>query len=363
MPHPLEGREALTLARVLVTGGAGFIGSHTCVSLIEAGFEPVIVDSFANSSPAVIDRIRSLTGCDVEAHRIDVRDTAELSSVLERGIDAVIHFAAMKAVGESVGIPLDYYDVNVGGTVSLLRAMRDVGVPRLVFSSSCSIFGAAAELPIDVDAPVAPTNPYAQTKAICEQILVDFIKAEGIRSAMSLRYFNPIGAHPTGTLGEDPLGIPNNLLPYAMQVAVGRRAQLSVFGVDYPTSDGTCVRDYIHVCDVAAAHVRALDRIWVRNGHEVANLGTGHGTSVLELVDRVRHITGHEVPVVPAARRPGDVPALVADASVAQQLLGWQCQFGLDDMIEHAWRFQREHPGGLDDDSAPGEADTSRVSR
>lgn len=334
------------MRRVLVTGGAGFIGSHTCVALIEQGHEPVLLDTFANSSAHVLDRIHALTGRRVDSHRVDVRNTAALRRILEDDIHSVIHFAALKAVGESVQRPLDYYDLNISGTVSLLQAMQHTGVRNLVFSGSCSIFGATVDSPLQEDAALAPSNPYSRTKVMCEAILADTCAAVVDLSATSLRYFNPIGAHPSGQLGEDPLGIPNNLLPFAMQVAIGRREELKVFGDDYSTPDGTCIRDYIHVADLADAHVRAIERFDRDSGFRALNLGTGRGTSVHEMVECVRLVTGHPVPTAIAPRREGDVPVLVADPSLARELLGWRCEFEVDDMVAHAWRFQRAHPHG-----------------
>lgn len=337
---------AKTAHRVLVVGGAGFIGSHTCIELVQSGYEPVVVDTFDNSHEEVIERIESLCGRKLEVHRADVRDTDVMRDILGSDIQSVIHFAALKAVGESVERPLAYYDLNVGGTVSLLKAMRSAGVATLVFSGSCSIFGDAEVIPITETSPIRPTNPYANTKAFCETVLSDTCNVVPDLSATSLRYFNPIGAHPSGQLGEDPVGTPSNLLPFAMQVAIGRREALNVFGDDYPTPDGTCVRDYIHVVDVAAAHVRAIDTFHRSAGFRAFNLGTGQGTSVYDLVDRVRSISGRTVDCVVQPRRPGDVPELVADPSLAGEILKWNCRFDLNDMVSDAWRFQSSNPGG-----------------
>lgn len=347
--------------KILVTGGAGFIGSHTCVALIEQGYEPVVVDTFANSSTEVVNRIRELTGHEVRVHRIDVRDTDALRRILSNGIDAVVHFAALKAVGDSVERPLEYYDNNIGGTVSVLRAMRDAAVGALVYSGSCSIFGDTHESPLREDAAIAPTNPYARTKAIGETILADTCATADELSVTSLRYFNPIGAHASGRLGEDPLGIPNNLLPFAIQVAVGRRKELKIFGDDYATPDGTCIRDYIHVVDIAEAHVRALGTFDRMAGFRAINLGTGRGTSVHELVAHVRQVTGRPVPTVVAPRRAGDVPMLIADPTLAGETLRWRSKFTIRDMVAHAWCFQRENPYGYRDRSATG--DFSQVRR
>lgn len=336
------------LERVLVVGGAGFIGSHTCVELLSHGVTPVIVDTFENSNPLVVDRIHALTGCQPEVHRVDVRDTQDMVKVLVKGIDAVIHFAALKAVGDSVQRPLAYYDLNISGTVSLLEAMRVAGVTNLVFSGSCSIFGNAKTIPIDEDSPISPTNPYARTKAICETVLQDTCAVVPELSATSLRYFNPIGAHPSGDLGEDPVGEPMNLLPFAMQVAIGLLPVLKIYGDDYPTPDGTCIRDYIHVVDVALAHVLALESFTSTPGFRAFNLGTGQGTSVHQLVDHVRRMTGQPVPTEIQPRRAGDVPVLVADPSRANAGLDWQAKYVLEDMVEHAWAFQRSNPRGYE---------------
>ncbi|MGI9607312.1 MAG: UDP-glucose 4-epimerase GalE [Acidimicrobiales bacterium] len=326
--------------RVLVAGGAGFIGSHTCVALIERGLEPVIVDTFENSHPWIVDRIENLSGHRPETYEVDVRDTEAITDILGRSIESVIHFAAFKAVGESVAEPLKYYDLNITGTVSLLRAMQSVGLRTLVFSGSCSIFGDTDRVPIPETAPLRPANPYAQTKAMCEQILTDHCATSDL-SATSLRYFNPIGAHPSGELGEDPLGIPPNILPFIMQVATGHQTALKVYGDDYPTPDGTCIRDYIHVVDVARAHVRALEVHRGKAGFRALNLGTGVGTSVFELIEEVRRVTGHPIPVQIEPRRPGDVPTLVADPTRAESDLGWRCEHDLDAMVRHAWTYRR----------------------
>jgi UDP-glucose 4-epimerase len=344
---------------VLVTGGAGFIGSHTCVELLEHGYRVVVVDDHSNSSPEALLRIEKTAGRPLHAvHILDMRDAVALAEVFRtHRIDAVVHFAAKKAVGESVQIPLDYYEVNVGATVSLLRVMREHGVERLVFSSSCSIYGDARPVPLDEHEPARPTNPYARSKWMCEQVLADTCRAWPELSALALRYFNPVGAHPAGLLGEDPRGVPNNVMPFAMQVAVGRREQLSVFGGDYPTEDGTAVRDYIHVVDVADGHRVALEQLGVRPegavapapaGLQVLNLGTGVGTSVLELVAAVGRACGRPVPHEIVGRREGDVTRLVADPSAVATAWGWRTTRTLDDMCADAWRFQQANPMGYD---------------
>lgn len=338
------------IRRVLVTGGGGFIGSHTAVELIERGYEVVVVDNHSTSSPRSLDRIAELTGVRPILHSIDIRDRAALSAVFAaHDIDAVIHFAAKKAVGESTQIPLEYFDINVGGTSSLLAAMKEHGVRKLVFSSSCSIYGDTDVVPLTENSPAAPANPYAWTKLTCEQMIAQACTYDPGFQAISLRYFNPVGAHPSGRLGEDPRGPIHNVMPYLMQVAIGRRNELTVFGDDYPTSDGTCVRDYVHVVDIANGHIDALDQFGVARELQIVNLGTGTGTSVLELHDAFAEACGRDVPYVIAGRRPGDVPKLVADTTKANSEWGWKAQFGLHDMCWHAWNFQAHNPNGYGD--------------
>ena len=332
---------------VLVTGGAGFIGSHTCVDLLQHGYEVVVVDDHSNSSPAALDRVETIAGRGVTAYGLDLRDATGLADVFSRHrVDAVIHFAAKKAVGESVDIPLDYYDVNVSATVGLLRAMLAHGVHRLVFSSSCSIYGSAERVPIVEDDPARPTNPYARTKWMCEQILQDVCYRHPELRVLALRYFNPVGAHESGLLGEDPRGVPNNLMPYLAQIAVGRLPRLSVFGADYPTPDGTGIRDYIHVMDVADGHRVALEHLDDDAGVRVLNLGTGVGTSVIELVEAFEAASGRPIPYDVVPRRPGDVAALVADPARAEREWDWLTQRSVEAMCRDAWRFQQRHPVG-----------------
>jgi UDP-glucose 4-epimerase len=330
---------------VLVTGGAGFIGSHTCVELLEHGHTVVVVDDHSTSSPAALDAVQALAGRALVAYRADLRDAAALDAVFAaHRIDAVIHFAARKAVGESIAMPLEYYDVNVGGTVALLRAMVAHGVHRLVFSSSCSIYGDGGGHPLTEDDPARPTNPYARSKWMCEQVIADTARRYPELSALALRYFNPAGAHPSGLLGEDPRGPLNNLMPYLMQVAVGRRERVEVFGSDYPTPDGTAVRDYVHVVEIAEGHRMALERL--EPGLRVLNLGTGVGTSVLQLVDAFAQASGRKIPHDLVARRPGDVAELVADAGRVAAGWGWRARRDVDEMCRDAWRFQQLHPDG-----------------
>ncbi|GAA3825122.1 UDP-glucose 4-epimerase GalE [Streptomyces phyllanthi] len=336
---------------VLVTGGAGFIGSHTCVDLLAHDYEVVVVDNHSNSSPRALERIAKIAGRPLAGiHQLDLRDHAALSRVFtEHDVDAVVHFAAGKAVGESVRIPVEYYDNNVGGTTSLLRAMREHAVTRLVFSSSCSVYGNAEDRPLTEQDPARPTNPYAKSKWLCEQVLADVCDRWSDLAVLSLRYFNPIGAHPSGLLGEDPCGVPLNVMPYLMRVADGRLPHLNVFGGDYPTPDGTAVRDYVHVMDIAEGHRIALERIAdasTGTAMRVFNLGTGVGTSVLELVAAFGDACGREVPYRMKDRRPGDVPCLVADASAVAQEWGWRPTRGLAEMCRDSWRFQQLNPLG-----------------
>jgi UDP-glucose 4-epimerase len=333
---------------VLVTGGAGFIGSHTVVELLDHGHEVIVLDDFSNSSAAALDAVRKVAGRPLAAvHVTDLRDRRALDAVLSaHPIDAVVHFAARKAVGESTRIPLDYFDVNIGGTTALLRAMHEHGVNRLLFSSSCSIYGDTTTLPLDEDSPARPANPYARSKYVCEQLLADACEHHPELSVVALRYFNPIGAHPSGLLGEDPAGVPNNVLPYMAQVAVGRLDELPVFGADYPTPDGTCVRDYIHVADVADGHRVAVEHLDDEAGLRVFNLGTGTGVSVLELVEEFGRAVGRPIPHRIEGRRPGDVPVLVADPSRIADAWGWRTTRDLTAMCADAWRFQHAHPQG-----------------
>jgi UDP-glucose 4-epimerase len=336
--------------RVLVTGGTGYIGSHLCVALIEQGIEPVIVDNLSNSNLVPLDRIASITGFCPVFYEADVRDASAVQRILrEHQFDAVIHFAGLKAVGESVQKPLEYYRNNVEGTLRLCEALDGAGVRQLIFSSSATIYGVPDRLPIPETASIRPTNPYGQTKAVTEQMLADLHTANPGWRIGILRYFNPVGAHESGLIGEDPVGIPSNLIPYIAQVAIGQLPQLQVFGNDYPTRDGTGVRDYIHVVDLARGHLAALDTLMKSNGHYanggilIANLGTGQGYSVLEVVRTFGEASGRKVPYEIVARRPGDIAECYADPSRAAKLLGWQAERGLEQMCQDAWRWQMKN--------------------
>ncbi len=334
---------------VLLTGATGYIASHTWLALLAAGFDVIGVDDFSNSSPEVLNRLRTLSGREPRFVRADVGDAAAMQQLFEREpIDAAVHFAAFKAVGESVAKPLDYYANNLGGLVTMCRTMQRHGCRRFVFSSSATVYGTPERLPIDEGCALSATNPYGQTKLVGEQILRDLGAADAQWQTATLRYFNPVGAHESGLIGEDPRGIPNNLMPYVAQVAVGRRDRLQVFGDDYPTIDGTGVRDYIHVTDLAQRHVAALQRLFAAPGSFTVNLGTGHGSSVLEVVRAYEAASGRPVPYDIVARRPGDVAACYADPSLAQQLLGWRAQHDLARMCEDSWRWQQRNPNGFD---------------
>lgn len=336
--------------KVLVTGGAGFIGSHTAVELLQAGHDVAVVDNLCNSKQESLRRVASITGKTMPFHKADIRDRAALDAVFqaEGPVDAVIHFAALKAVGESVRIPLDYYGNNITGTITLCEAMAAAGCRNLVFSSSATVYGDPASVPIREDFPTpGATNPYGWSKLMMEQILRDVQKASPAWNIILLRYFNPIGAHPSGLIGEDPAGIPNNLLPFVAQVAIGRRDSLAIFGNDYPTTDGTGVRDYIHVVDLALGHLKALDALTAAPGLAVYNLGTGKGSSVLEVIAAFEQASGRPVPFTIQPRRPGDVAACWADPSKAQRDLGWRAVRDLRAMCEDAWRWQSANPNGF----------------
>ncbi len=325
---------------VLVTGGTGFIGSHTVVQLIEAGHTAVIVDNLCNSSVKVLDGIEAICGKKPLFYKADTRDRAALQKIFsENKIDAVIHFAGLKAVGESVKIPLEYYHNNLTGTFVLLEVMKDAGCKKMVFSSSATVYGMENEAPFREDMPTGATNPYGQTKRMLEQILTDVAAADPEWSVVLLRYFNPIGAHPSGLIGENPNGIPNNLFPYIAQVAVGKLPCLSVYGNDYPTPDGTGVRDYIHVVDLANGHLKALEYAEKHTGTEAINLGTSRGTSVLELVHAFEKASGVPIRYRIVDRRPGDIAACFADTEKAKKLLGWKAEFGIEEMCRDGWNY------------------------
>ena len=333
---------------ILVTGGAGYIGSHTCVVLLQAGHDVTVIDNLCNSSPIALERVQELAGRQLRFVQGDIRSRDDLGLAFEGGIDAVIHFAALKAVGESCEQPLAYFDNNIGGTITLMQAMQAHGVERLVFSSSATVYGEPDSVPVREDAPLRVTNPYGRTKLVMEQLIADWCRARARASAVLLRYFNPVGAHPSGRIGEDPRGVPNNLMPYVAQVAVGRRERLSVFGSDYPTPDGTGVRDYLHVMDLAEAHQKAVNFAAARTGCEVFNLGTGRGYSVLEVVRAFEMASGLALSLDMVGRRAGDVAELTADPGKAQEGLNWIAQYGIDAMCAHAWRWQSDNPKGFE---------------
>jgi UDP-glucose 4-epimerase len=333
---------------VLVTGGLGYIGSHACVELMQAGYEPVIADNLSNSKRSVLGRIEELAGRPVAFAELDLRDRPALAKVFaQHAFGAVVHFAGLKAVGESVEKPLAYYDNNVGGTLALLEAVAAHRVPHFVFSSSATVYGAPQRLPLTEDHPLAPQSPYGWTKLMIERLLVDQAAADGAFRHATLRYFNPVGAHPSGRIGEDPRGVPNNLMPFVAQVAAGRRTKLRVFGSDYDTPDGTGVRDYIHIMDLAAGHVAALRHLERAKRSVTVNLGTGRGYSVLEMVRAFEAASGVHIPYETVARRPGDVASCYADPSLAERELGWRAAKGLEDMCRDAWRWQSRNPDGL----------------
>ena len=335
-------------ASILVTGGAGYIGTHTALALLQAGYTVVVLDNLSNSSPQALDRVAQIAGRAARLVQGDVRDSALLQRLFaEHDFSAVLHFAGLKAVGESVREPLRYYDNNVAGTLALCRAMQDAGVFTLVFSSSATVYGDPAHMPISEATPTGqPTNPYGRTKLIAEELTADLAAADARWRVAVLRYFNPVGAHSSGLIGEDPQGIPNNLLPYITQVAVGQLSELAVFGNDYPTPDGTGVRDYIHVVDLAEGHLAALAALQTRSGWNVWNLGTGQGYSVLEMLQSFEAASGRRVPYRIAPRRPGDIAQCWADPTKARQELGWQAQRGLAEMMADAWRWQAGNPQG-----------------
>jgi UDP-glucose 4-epimerase len=347
------------MACVLVTGGAGYIGSHTCAALLAAGHEIVVVDNLCNSRERALGRVEQIAGRKLRAfYRIDVRDSTAMDGVFAaHPVDAVIHFAALKAVGDSVARPLDYYDNNVGGTISVARAMNAAGVRKLVFSSSATVYGDPVAVPVREDFPTSPSNPYGWTKWMMEHVLGEVARADSRWGVVLLRYFNPVGAHASGLIGEDPEGVPNNLMPFLSQVAVGRLPELQVFGGDYPTVDGTGVRDYIHVEDLALGHVRALERLDDLPGLTTLNLGTGRGYSVLEMLKAFELASGKSIPFRIVERRPGDVAECWADPSRAAEVLGWRAERGLDAMCADAWRWQIGNPQGYTGEATKNEPD------
>jgi len=343
--------------KILVTGGAGFIGSHTCVELLGAGYNVVVLDNLCNSSEESLRRVQEITGKELVFAKADLLDAGAVDAVFDaHRFDAVIHFAALKAVGESTQVPLRYYHNNLTGTIILLETMKRHGVRDVVFSSSATVYGDPASVPITEDFPLGATNPYGRTKQMMEQVFRDVAAAEKGWRIVLLRYFNPVGAHESGRIGEDPRGIPNNLMPYVMQVAVGRLKKLSVFGNDWPTPDGTGVRDYIHVMDLAAAHVAALRALAQAKGCLALNLGTGKGYSVLEIVKAAEEATGKKIPCEITARRPGDIAACWADPSRAAQVLGWRATRSLAEMCRDAWHWQTQNPTGYANNSRGGGA-------
>jgi UDP-glucose 4-epimerase len=332
---------------ILVTGASGFIGSHTCVELLQSGFDVVALDNLCNSSRKALERVQQITGRAFPFHEADIRDRAALDAILgKHRIDAVIHFAGLKAVGESVEKPLDYFENNVAGSVTLLQALKAANVKTFVFSSSATVYGDPEVLPLVESARLSVTNPYGRTKLMVEQVLNDLEGSDASWRIGILRYFNPVGAHESGLIGEDPRGIPNNLMPFIAQVAVGRREKLSVFGNDYPTPDGTGVRDYIHVVDLARGHVAALNRLFAHEGGFTVNLGTGQGYSVLEAVKAFEKASGRPVPYQIVPRRPGDIASCYASPVLAEQLLGWKAEKGIDEMCRDHWKWQSGNAEG-----------------
>lgn len=336
------------MSTIFLAGGAGYIGSHTAVELLEAGYDVIIADNYCNSSPAALDRVREITGKSLISYELDIKDKERLSAVFrENKIDAVIHFAGLKAVGESVREPLMYYRNNIDTTLSLLECMKEFGVNNIIFSSSATVYGEENPVPyFETMKRGVCTNPYGWTKAMMEQILEDAAKADKNLSVILLRYFNPIGAHKSGLIGEDPQGIPNNLMPYVSQVAVGKRECLTIFGNDYPTADGTCTRDYIHVTDLAIGHVKAIDYILKNKCVEIFNLGTGTPYSVTEIVDTFERVNGVKVNHVYGDRREGDLAECYANADKALKVLGWKTERTLEDMCRDSWNWQKNNPNG-----------------
>ena len=341
------------MSKILVTGGAGYIGSHTCVELAAVDYDYLIVDNFSNSKNQVLERLKSITNKNVECAEADIRDDSALNDIFsQHDISAVIHFAGLKAVGESCKLPVKYYENNIYGTLNLLKVMAEHNIKNIIFSSSATVYGDPASVPITESFPTSTTNPYGYSKLVVENIIKDLCVAEPDWNATMLRYFNPVGAHKSGMIGEDPNGIPNNLLPYITQVAIGKLKELSVFGDDYPTKDGTGVRDYIHVVDLAKGHIYALNDLLSKNSenqnYQVFNLGTGNGYSVLEVVKAFEQASGMTIPYNISPRRPGDVAECYADTTLAREQLQWQSRYELKDMMEDSWRWQSSNPNGYE---------------
>ncbi|MCP8617507.1 UDP-glucose 4-epimerase GalE [Salirhabdus salicampi] len=332
---------------ILVTGGTGYIGSHTVVELLNEGKDVVIIDNLTNSKQEVLNRITDITGKTARFYEGDIRDTEVLRSIFsENDVEAVIHFAGLKAVGESVEKPLKYYENNVGGTITLCQVMNEFNVKNIVFSSSATVYGMAETMPLSEDMPLSATNPYGRSKLMVEEVLHDLYVADNSWSIALLRYFNPVGAHESGLIGEDPNGIPNNLMPFIAQVATGKLKELKVFGSDYPTLDGTGVRDYIHVVDLAKGHLKAVEKVTEMTGAEAYNLGTGNGFSVLQMREAFEKASGQEIPYTLADRRPGDVATSYADPNKAKEQLNWEAEKGIDEMCVDTWRWQKQNPNG-----------------
>ena len=342
-----KGQMKTTDSNILVTGGAGYIGSHTCICLLEAGYEVIVIDNLSNSKQASLKRVEKITGKPIKFYHSDIRDKDGVRKIFnENQIDAVIHFAGLKAVGESVEKPLQYYDNNVSGTVAFCEVMVERHVKKMVFSSSATVYGDPPKVPITEDAPLSPTNPYGRSKLFIEQILKDLHASDNTWDIALLRYFNPVGAHESGLMGEDPNGIPNNLMPYICQVAAGKLEKLSVFGNDYPTPDGTGVRDYIHVMDLAMAHVKAIEKLKEKEGLLIYNLGTGNGYSVLDVITAFEKVSGGKIPYQVTDRRPGDIAVCYNNPDKATRELGWAARLGIEDMCRDAWRWQKANPNG-----------------
>lgn len=338
------------MTKILVTGGAGFIGSHTCIELLNAGHEVVVLDNLCNSSSKSLEIVERETNKTLHFYEVDIRDEKQLEKIFDdEKVEGVIHFAGLKAVGESSIIPLDYYDNNIAGTLNLLKVMKNHNCKNIIFSSSATVYGSPKTVPIKENFPLSVTNPYGRTKLMLEEILTDLYNSDNEWNIVLLRYFNPIGAHVSGDLGEDPKGVPNNLLPYITQVAVGKLERVGVFGNDYDTEDGTGVRDYIHVVDLAKGHVAALQKLATGSGLSIYNLGTGKGSSVLDMIKNMSEVVGFDIPYQILPRRKGDIATCYADASKAKEELGWEAKYDIYRMCQDSWRWQSKHPNGFRD--------------